>query len=52
VPTMPVFLFKIAMIIIAVRSVYVLVQTHLPRKNWIEVLFHLAVTIAALYFLL
>ena len=49
---MPVFLFKIAMIVIVVRSVYVLVQTHLPRKNWIDVLFHLAVAVAALYFLL
>ncbi len=49
---MPVLLFKIAMIVIAVRSVYVLVQTHLPRKNWLEVLFHISVAVAALYFII
>lgn len=49
---MPVLLLQIALIIIIVRSVYVVVQTHLPRKNWLEVLFHGSVAVVALYFLL
>ncbi|WP_276356300.1 hypothetical protein [Cohnella caldifontis] len=49
---MPVFLLKIALIIIIVRSVYVVVQTHLPRKNWLDVAFYVSVAVAALYFLI
>ncbi|WP_169306585.1 hypothetical protein [Cohnella pontilimi] len=48
---MPLLLFQIALIVIIVRSFYVLVQTHLPRKNWLEVLFHGSVAVVALYFL-
>jgi hypothetical protein len=48
---MPALLFQIALIIIAIRSIYVLVQQHLPRKNWLEVLFDASVALVAVSFL-
>lgn len=48
---MPLLLLQIALIIIIVRSIYVLVQTHLPKKSWLEVLFNGSIAIVALYFL-
>ncbi|MDB4868526.1 MAG: hypothetical protein JWR03_2859 [Cohnella sp.] len=49
---MPLLLLQVALIIIIVRSIYVLVQIHLPRKKWLDVLFHGSVAVVALHFLL
>jgi hypothetical protein len=50
---MPALLFKIALIIIVVRSLYqALKYFDSAYKSWLELLYHLAVAVAALSFLL
>jgi len=50
---MPSLLIQIALIIIIVRSVYVIVQRMgVHSKNWLDILFHASIAIVALGFLL
>jgi steroid 5-alpha reductase family enzyme len=49
----PTIVIQIALIIIVVRSVYVVVQRiNSSHKAWIDILFHASVAIVALNFLL
>jgi hypothetical protein len=49
---MPGLLIQIALIIIVVRSVYVVVQRmNIRSKNWLDILFHLSIVVVALGFL-
>lgn len=50
---MPAILFQIALVIIVIRSVYVVVQgVNVRNKNWLDILFHASIAIVALGFLL
>ncbi|MFC0213061.1 hypothetical protein ACFFK0_11435 [Paenibacillus chartarius] len=50
---MPALLFQIALIIIIVRSVFMVFQhAQKSRKEWLELLYYIAVAVAALSFLL
>ena len=50
---MPELLFQIALIIIVIRSVYMIVQRAGVRsKNWLDILFHGSIAIVALGFLI
>ncbi|CAM4408288.1 hypothetical protein L1N85_25230 [Paenibacillus alkaliterrae] len=49
---MPVFLYQIALLIIALRSVYVMVQLDLKRKDWINTAYHAAIAFICIYILL
>jgi len=49
----PLILFQIALIIIIVRSIYVVAGLiNLPSKRWLDILFHLSIAIVCLQFLL
>ena len=49
---MPALLIQIALIIIIVRSVYVVVQRmNMHSKNWLDILFHASIAIVAFGFL-
>jgi hypothetical protein len=49
----PIILFQIALIIIIVRSVYIIMQeVNGVRKFWLDILFHISVAVVALHFLL
>jgi hypothetical protein len=51
--TIPTLLVQIALIIIIVRSVYVVVQkVGLPKKPWLDILFHVSIAIVALTLLM
>lgn len=43
-------LFQLALIVIVIRSVYVAYQ-NITRKSWFEMLFHIAIAIAAFNFI-
>lgn len=48
---MPVFIYQLALIIIAVRSIYVIVQVDLKRKDWLNTLYHAAIAFICVYIL-
>lgn len=49
---MPSLLFQIALIIIVVRSVYVVVKLfNVSKKNWLDILFHASIAVVGLSFL-
>lgn len=49
----PLLVFQIALVIIIVRSIYSIVQlANVVNRNWLEVLYHAAVVVVALKFLL
>jgi hypothetical protein len=49
----PTILVQIALIIIIVRSLYVVVQkANLASKFWLDLLFHASIALVALHFLL
>lgn len=50
---MPGILIQIALIIIIVRSIYVVIQrVNIHSKNWLDIFFHISIAIVALGFLL
>lgn len=51
--TIPLILFQIALIIIIIRSVFVITQLVNARlKNWLDIFFQGSVIVLCLYFLL
>lgn len=48
---MPVFLYQLALVIIAVRSIYVIVKIDLKRKDWMNTLYHAAIAFICVYIL-
>ncbi|MCU6795453.1 MULTISPECIES: hypothetical protein [Paenibacillus] len=49
----PTILVQVALIIIIIRSLYVVIQkANLPSKFWLDILFHISVALIALHFLL